>query len=53
MHRDYHPSFLFDQHGDLERTTLRRGNHNSAEFWLRVLLPVIERCGKRDVARHF
>ncbi len=37
-----HPLFLFNQHGDLERAMLRRGNHNSAKFWRRVLLPVIE-----------
>ena len=39
----YHPLFLFNQFGDLERAMLRRGNHASAKFWRRVLLPVIER----------
>jgi hypothetical protein len=39
----YHPLFLFNQYGDLKRAMLRRGNHNSAKFWRRVLLPVIER----------
>jgi hypothetical protein len=39
----YHPQFLFNQFGDLERALLRRGNHASAKFWRRVLLPVIER----------
>jgi len=39
----YHPLFLFNQCGDLERAMLRRGNHASAKFWRRVLLPVIER----------
>src|SRR5947207_596986 len=39
----YHPLFLFNQFGDLERVMLRRGNHASAKFWRRVLLPVIER----------
>ncbi len=38
----YHPLFLFNQCGDLERAILRRGNHNSAKFWRRVLLPVID-----------
>ena len=28
----YHPLFLFNQHGDLERAMLRRGNHASAKF---------------------
>ncbi len=27
---------------------LRRGNHPSAKFWRRVLLPVIERYRDRD-----
>jgi hypothetical protein len=39
----YHPLFLFNQFGDLERVMLRRGNHSSAMFWRRVLLPVLER----------
>ncbi len=34
----YHPLFLFNQYGDLERAMLRRGSHNSAKFWRRVLL---------------
>src|SRR5262249_42116368 len=34
----YHPLFLFNQFGDLERVMLRRGNHSSAKFWRRVLL---------------
>ncbi len=38
----YHPLFLFNQFGDLERAMLRRGNHHSAKFWRRVLLPEIE-----------
>jgi hypothetical protein len=39
----YHPLFLFNQFGDLERVILRRGNHASAKFWRRVLLLVIAR----------
>jgi hypothetical protein len=39
----YHPLFVFNQFGDLERVLLRRGNHHSAKFWRRVLLPVIWR----------
>ena len=38
-----HPLFVFNQFGDLERVLLRRGNHHSAKFWRRVLLPVIWR----------
>jgi hypothetical protein len=32
---------------------LRRGNHNSAKFWRRVLLPVIERYRERDIPKYF
>ncbi len=49
----YHPLFLFNQYGDLERAMLRRGNHNSAKFWRRVLLPVIERYRNRDIPMYF
>jgi hypothetical protein len=49
----YHPLFLFNQFGDLERTLLRRGNHPSAKFWRRVLLPVIERYRDRDIPKYF
>jgi len=49
----YHPLFVFNQHGDLERAMLRRGNHNSAKFWRRVLLPVIERYRDVDAPRFF
>src|SRR5579883_864033 len=49
----YHPLFLFNQFGDLERVMLRRGNHPSAKFWRRVLLPVIERYRDRDIPKYF
>jgi DDE family transposase len=49
----YHPLFLFNQFGDLERVMLRGGNHPSAKFWRRVLSPVIERYGDRDIPKHF
>jgi hypothetical protein len=32
---------------------LRRGNHSSAKFWRRVLLPVIERYRDRDIPKYF
>jgi hypothetical protein len=48
----YHPLFLFNQFGDLERVMLRRGNHPSAKFWRRVLLPVMERYRDRDIPRY-
>jgi hypothetical protein len=49
----YHPLFLFNQFGDVERVMLRRGNHPSAKFWRRVLLPVIERYRDRDIPKYF
>jgi hypothetical protein len=49
----YHPLFLFNQFGDLERVLLRRGNHASAKFWRRVLLPVIARYRGRDIPMYF
>lgn len=49
----YHPLFLFNQFGDLERAMLRRGNHHSAKFWRRVLLPVIERYRDMQIPKYF
>jgi hypothetical protein len=49
----YHPLFLFNQLGDLERVMLRRGNHASAKFWRRVLLPVIARYRHCDIPKFF
>ena len=53
VHACYHPLFLFNQFGDLERAMLRRGNHASAKFWRRVLLPVIERYRHLDIPKFF
>jgi Transposase DDE domain group 1 len=49
----YHPLFLFNQFGDLEWAMLRRGNHASAKFWRRVLLPVIQRYRPLDIPKFF
>ncbi len=49
----YHPLFLFNQFGDLERAMLRRGNHHSAKFWRRVLLPAIERYRHLSIPKFF
>jgi hypothetical protein len=49
----YHPLFLFNQLGDLEYVMLRRGNHASAKFWRRVLLPVIDRYRHCDIPKFF
>ena len=39
----YHPLFLFNQFGDLERCVLRPGNVHSADGWRDLLEPVVER----------
>jgi Transposase DDE domain group 1 len=49
----YHPLFLFNQFGDLERVMLRRGNHHGAKFWRRVLLPVIARYRDLKIPKFF
>jgi hypothetical protein len=49
----YHPLFVFNQFGDLERCRLRPGNVHSAEDWRAVLEPVIARYRERGVALHF
>src|SRR5512147_845976 len=49
----YHPLFVFNQFGDLERVMLRRGNRHSAKFWRRVLLPVIARYRNRKIPTFF
>src|SRR4030081_2894242 len=39
----YHPLFVFNQFGDLERCSLRPGNVHSADGWDGVLKPVVAR----------
>ena len=39
----YHPLFVFNQFGDLERCALRPGNVHSADGWNGTLKPVVER----------
>src|SRR6202790_1820064 len=39
----YHPLFVFNQLGDLERCALRSGNVHSAASWREVLEPVVAR----------
>jgi len=39
----YHPLFVFNQFGDLERCALRPGNVHSADGWESALKPVVER----------
>ena len=49
----YHPLFVFNQFGDLERCALRPGNVHSAEGWRAVLEPVITRYRERGLALYF
>jgi hypothetical protein len=49
----YHPLFLFNQFGDLERTLLRNGNVYSSDDWKSVLAPVVERYRDQDLIRYF
>ena len=49
----YHPNFLFNQFGMLERCALRHGNVHSADGWRDVLDPVIARYAGRDLGGRF
>jgi hypothetical protein len=47
----YHPLFVFNQDGDLERCALRPGNVHSAHGWREVLDPVVARYRGQDLRR--
>ncbi len=49
----YHPLFVFNQFGDLERSTLRPGNVHSADGWKEVLEPVMARYRGKLKRRYF
>ena len=49
----YHPLFVLNQFGDLERCVLRPGNAHSAEGWRSVLEPVIARYRERGLPLWF
>ena len=49
----YHPLFLFNQYGDLERSLLREGNVHSAHDWLKVLEPVVTRYRAMEGKKYF
>jgi hypothetical protein len=49
----YHPLFLFNQFGTLERSSLRPGNVHSADGWEGVLKPVVVRYKGRKVRLYF
>jgi len=49
----YHPLFVFNQFGDLERCSLRPGNVHSAADWREVLKPVVARYRGKMKRRYF
>ena len=49
----YHPLFVFNQFGDLERSLLRPGHVHSAADWRLVLEPVITRYRERGINLYF
>ena len=49
----YHPLFVFNRFGDLERCALRPGNAHSAHGWRDVPVPVVERYKGRAIRLYF
>ncbi len=49
----YHPLFVFNQFGDVERALLRGGNVHSANDWQSVLEPIVSRYRDFNIARFF
>jgi hypothetical protein len=49
----YHPLFVFNQFGDLERCVLRSGNVHSADAWRSVMEPVVARYRATTTRRYF
>jgi len=49
----YHPLFVFNQFGDLERCDLRPGNVHSADGWDGVLKPVVGALSGQGLAHLF
>lgn len=49
----YHPLFVFNQFGDLERCALRSGNVHSADDWKSVLEPIVVRYRDTTKRRFF
>ena len=49
----YHPLFVFNQFGDIERALLRHGNVYSSDDWKSALEPVVERYQDKNLVRYF
>lgn len=47
----YHPLFVFNQFGDVERARLRPGNVHSSKGWRETLEPVVARYRGRKLSR--
>jgi|GEM_PF-3652438 len=45
----YHPLFCYNQFGDVEGALMRNGNVHSADDWLLVLEPVVNRYRDEDI----
>jgi hypothetical protein len=49
----YHPLFVFNQYGDIERALLRNGNVYSSDDWKSVLEPIIKRYQDKEITCYF
>jgi hypothetical protein len=49
----YHPLFVFNQFGDMERALLRNGNVYSSDDWKSVLEPIMMRYRNEHLIRYF
>ena len=49
----YHPLFMFNRFGDLERCALRPGNVHSADEWDAVLKPVVAAISRQGFGHLF
>ncbi len=49
----FHPLFCFNQYGDCEGVLLRPGNVHSADRWVELLSPIVERDENKDVRKYF
>jgi hypothetical protein len=49
----YHPLFVFNQFGDLERCALRPGQRSFGGRWKNVLEPIVARYREHNLRRYF
>ena len=48
-----HPLFCFNQFGDCEGVLLRPGNVHSADRWIELLEPVVQRYENKNIRKYF